>query len=156
MSARRTDEPAGGLLRGIVERHRLARGPLLPILHDVQREAGWIDDRTIDLVADELNLSRAEVHGVASFYTDFRREPSGGTVVRVCRGEACQAVGGEEIHAALLAGGGGAVTVDQIFCFGNCALGPSVEVDGTLHGRVSVGDLPELITGPTGAAPDAA
>ncbi|TCK21292.1 NAD(P)H-dependent oxidoreductase subunit E [Pseudonocardia endophytica] len=150
-------------VRDLIDRHRDARGPLLPILHEVQREFGRVDDTALDVVARELNLSRAEVHGVVSFYTDFRREPAGSTVLRVCRGEACQAVGAEELYGAARgwedrsSGDAGiALTVEEVFCFGNCALGPTVEMDGVLHGRTDVARLDDLLAGAvstrTGAA----
>lgn len=150
-------------VRDLIDRHRDARGPLLPILHEVQREFGRVDDTALDVVARELNLSRAEVHGVVSFYTDFRREQAGPTVLRVCRGEACQAVGAEELYGAARGwegrssdDAGVAPTVEEVFCFGNCALGPTVEMDGVLHGRTDVARLDALLAGAvntrTGAA----
>ncbi|EWY36719.1 formate dehydrogenase subunit gamma [Skermanella stibiiresistens SB22] len=129
----------------IVESYRGQRGSLLPILHDLQHEFGFIDDQAVPLLANALNLSRAEVHGVISFYHDFKREPQGRTVVKVCRAEACQAVGADRLveHAARRLGvplGGtradGAVTLEGVFCLGNCALGPTVMIDDHLHGRV--------------------
>jgi formate dehydrogenase subunit gamma len=141
-------------VRALVDRHRAERGPLLPILHDVQAELGCVADDAITVLAEELNLSRAEVHGVVSFYGDLRRERAGHTVVRVCRGEACQAVGAEHVFAhacSTLALAAGEVTADrrvgleQVFCFGNCALGPTVEIDGVLHGRVDAATLEGLI-----------
>ena len=86
-------------VRGVVEAHRGERGALLPILHHLQREFGWIDPQVVPVLADELNLSRADVHGVISFYTDFRSEPAGTTTVKICRAEACQSVGAERLVA---------------------------------------------------------
>ena len=148
--ARLTDDR----LRAIVAEHAHERGALLPILHAILEEAGAVDASVIDVVASELNLSRAEVHGVITFYPDFRRTPAGATHVRVCRAEACQAVGAEAVwaHARERTGldeGGtspdGGVTLDRVFCFGNCALGPSVEVNGTLHARVTPERLDALL-----------
>jgi formate dehydrogenase subunit gamma len=135
-------------VREIVARHHGWRGPLLPILHTVQHELGHIDAESVRVVADELNLSVAEVHGVVSFYRDFRTEPPGPTRVRVCRAEACQATGGEALaeHAARHRRPG-AVDVEDVFCFGNCALGPSVEIDGRLHGRMSAERLDDMLEG---------
>ena len=133
-------------LRAIVAEHRHERGPLLPILHAILEETGAVDGAAVDVVAYELNLSRAEVHGVVTFYPDFRRTPAGATHVRICRAEACQALGAEALWAHARARTGldegettedGAVSLDRVYCFGNCALGPSVEVNGTLHGRVT-------------------
>jgi len=129
-------------------------GPLLEVLHALQREFGYLDPRAVPVVADVLNLSRAEVHGVVSFYSDFRTTPPAPASVQVCRGEACQAVGAEALvaHAAERLGcavGGtsddGRVDLSQVFCFGNCALGPTVAVDGRLHGRVTPDRLDALL-----------
>jgi formate dehydrogenase subunit gamma len=129
----------------VIEAHAAQRGPLLPVLHALQTEFGYIDSRAVPLVARVLNVSRADVHGVVTFYKDFRSEPAGGVRVQVCRAEACQAMGGHELaeHAKRSMGidfGGTTVdraaSLDQVFCLGNCALPPSVVVDGRLHGRV--------------------
>lgn len=146
--------PGGGLgdvavqerVRAIVAAHRTERGALLPILHEVQRELGYVDPCVVPVLADALNLSSAEVHGVLTFYRDFRRVPSGRTTVKVCRAEACQAMGANELVAHAEAGLGieaggttpdGAISLDEVFCLGNCALGPAVQVGGRLYGRVS-------------------
>lgn len=140
--------------RDIAAAHEHERGPLLPILHELQRERGFLDVDDLAAVADALNLSRAEVHGVATFYRDFRTAPAGRTVVRICRAEACQAVGCEAVvtHARRRLGvdvgattGDGAVSLEQVFCLGNCALGPSVQIDGTLHGRVDAARFDALL-----------
>ncbi|RTL68745.1 MAG: formate dehydrogenase subunit gamma [Pseudonocardiaceae bacterium] len=137
-----------------VEAHRGSRGALLPILHAVQEELGHVPPSVVPVLADRLNLSTAEVHGVVTFYRDFRTTPPGRVTVRVCRAEACQAVGGEALmeHAAASLGvvrGGttadGAVTLDEVFCLGNCALGPAVQVGDRLHGRVTPARLDALI-----------
>lgn len=121
-------------------------GPLLEVLHALQHEFGYVDPMAVPVVADVLNLSRAEVHGVLTFYADLRTTPPPAHVVRVCRGEACQARGAEALveHAVATLGtpvGGssadGTVGLEQVFCLGNCALGPTVVVDGRMHGRVS-------------------
>lgn len=133
-------------VRSAVAAHRAERGALLPILHDIQATFGYVDQAAVPILADELNLSRADVHGVISFYHDFRTAPAAGTHVRICRAEACQAAGAEALvaHARerLRTDVGGtspdrAATLDQVFCFGNCALGPTVEIDGRLSGRVT-------------------
>lgn len=136
-------------VRGLVARHAGDRGPLIPVLHDLQHEFGYVPPEAVPLLAGELNLSRAEVYGVVTFYRDFRDAPAG-PLVRVCRGEACQSVGAEELAGQARARQAGArpedaVRVDQVFCLGNCALGPSVEVNGTVYGRVSAGQLDSLI-----------
>lgn len=133
-------------VREIAVAHREVRGPLLPVLHAVQEHLGFIDDADLPVIADVLNLSVAEVHGVVTFYRDFRRSPGGRTTIRICRAEACQAVGAEALaaHAGRRLGvrfgettRDGAVSLDEVFCLGNCALGPAVQVDGRLHGRVT-------------------
>src|SRR5262245_55798124 len=86
-------------VRAVAAAHRGERGALLPILHDLQDEFGYIDQEVVRLLAEELNLSRADVHGVVSFYADFHTEPAGHTRVRLCRAEACQAVGAERLLA---------------------------------------------------------
>ena len=148
-----TDDLAG-LVHGLVERHAADRGPLLPVLHDLQHELGYVPPESVALLAKELNLSRADVYGVVTFYRDFRDAPSG-AIVRVCRGEACQAVGAEELadraRARLGTGLGelsadGSTHLDHVFCLGNCALGPSVEVNGTVYGRVDAAQLDTLLT----------
>lgn len=134
--------------------HAAARGPLLPILHALQETFGYVDPRAVPLVAKALNLSRADVHGVLTFYPDLRSTPPGKVRVQVCRGEACQAVGGHALaeHATSSLGidfGGtvadGSITLDEVFCLGNCALGPTVTVDGRMHGRVHSAELDRLV-----------
>jgi formate dehydrogenase subunit gamma len=121
-------------------------GALLPILHGLQEEFGYIDKAAVPLIADALNLSHAEVHGVISFYHDFRQEPAGRHVLKVCRAEACQSMGCERLIAHLEERLGielgqttadGTFTVDAIYCLGNCALSPAVLLDGKPYGRVT-------------------
>jgi formate dehydrogenase subunit gamma len=151
-------------VRALVAAHRGDRGALLPILHRIQEEFGYIDADDVPVLAAELNISRADVHGVVTFYTDFRSEPAGRTVVRLCRAEACQAVGAERLIAYAEQSLGvalgqttpdGAVTLEQVFCLGNCALGPSGQVDGQLHGRLTPARLDALLAASRAAAPAA-
>lgn len=151
-----TDEAMAERVRAVVDVHRGERGALLPILHGVQAEFGYIGSEMVPVIAHELNLSKAEVHGVISFYSDFRAEPAGRTVVRLCRAEACQSVGAERLvaHAQQVYGiklgqttPDGSVTLEQVFCLGNCALGPSGQVNGRLHGRLDERRLDALILG---------
>ncbi len=143
-------------VRAVMAAHRERDGALLPALHAVQGEIGCIPPEAVPVIADELNLSRADVHGVISFYRDFRTEPPGRTVARICRAEACQAVGAEELVAATvdrlgLAVGGtspdGALTLDEVFCLGNCALGPSVQLGSTVLGRMDAARLIDVLSG---------
>ena len=129
-------------------------GALLPILHEVQSALGYVPKDAVPLIAQELNLSRAEIHGVISFYHYFRTEKPGRHVVQLCRAEACQAVGAAELeaHAKRTLGidfhgttADGAVTLEAVYCLGNCALGPSAMVDNRLQGRVSPDRFDALI-----------
>lgn len=142
------------LVREIAADHRDHRGPLLPILHAVQERLGCVPAEAVPVLAEELNLSRADVHGVITFYHDFRSEPAGRTTVRVCRAEACQALGASRLVAHLQDRHGvqlgdatddGTLTAEQVFCLGNCALGPSAQVDGRLYGRLDEARLSALI-----------
>lgn len=120
-------------------------GPLLPILHAVNDQCGFVDERALPIIADVLNLTRAEVQGVVSFYHDFRRSPAGRHVVKVCRAEACQSMGAENLIAGLEKSFGvklgetskdGRVTLEAVYCLGNCALSPAALIDGRLYGRL--------------------
>ena len=140
--------PAGerAAVRAAIAAHRALPGALLPVLHGVQDTLGYVPKDAIGLIAAELNLSRAEVHGVVTFYHYFRQDKPGRHVVQLCRAEACQAVGAValEAHAKHTLGvdfhgttADGAVTLEPVYCLGNCALGPSVMVGGRLQGRVT-------------------
>lgn len=129
-------------------------GPLLPILHALQAEFGYIDRAAEPMIADVLNISRAEVHGVVTFYHDFRQEPAGDHVLKLCRAEACQAAGCEAlVDRAERALGtpvgttapGGRVTLEAVYCLGLCALAPSAMLDGKVVGRLDAGRLDALI-----------
>ena len=132
-----------GRIRQILAAHAGVEGPLLPILHAIQAEYGWIPDGIVPVLAKALNLSRAEVHGTISFYHDFRRSPPPAHVVRLCRAEACQAMGGEALadHARERLAGEAGVALEEVFCLGNCAAAPSATVDGRLVGRLDPGRL---------------
>ncbi|MDN5863868.1 MAG: NAD(P)H-dependent oxidoreductase subunit E [Gammaproteobacteria bacterium] len=122
----------------ICERHARRDAPLLPILHEVQDRFGYISDAAIRRIAEALNLTRAEVFGVVSFYHDFRDRPARRRRLRVCRAEACQAVGGREVWAAaeaLAAEPDSPFEVQAVYCLGNCACAPSVQLDGRTLGR---------------------
>ena len=128
-------------------------GPLLEILHAVQDELGCIPAEVVPLLAEALNLSRAEVHGVISFYHHFRSEAPGRTVVQVCRAEACQSMNGnvlaDEVRRKLGVDFGetrpdGLVTLEAVYCLGNCACAPSMMVNGNLLGRVDPKSVEDL------------
>lgn len=115
-------------------------GPLLPVLHALSERFGYLPAEAVPLVAEVLNLSRAEVQGVVSFYHDFRQSPAGRHRVKLCRAEACQAMGADALYAAVEArcGDPEAVTLEPVYCLGNCALSPAGLIDGKLYGRLDL------------------
>jgi formate dehydrogenase subunit gamma len=129
-------------------------GPLLPILHGIQDEFGYVPQEVLPLIAEELNLSRADVHGVMTFYHDYRHHPAGRHVLKLCRAEACQSMGGDRLaervktllgidfHQTTL---DGLVTLEPVFCLGLCACAPSAMLDGELHGRLDDEAIAELV-----------
>ena len=131
-------------------------GALLPVLHGVQDRLGWVPPGAVPLIAAELNLSRAEVHGVVTFYHYFRSERPGRKVIYLCRAEACQAVGAValEAHARRRLGADfhgtssdGQYTLEPVYCLGNCACGPSLMIDRELHAHVTPAKFDELTAG---------
>ena len=129
------------------------QGALLPVLHGVQDRLGWVPPKVVPVIAFELNLSRAEVHGVLSFYHYFRQAKPGQKVIYLCRAEACQAVGAVELeaHAKRRLGIGhhgtttdGRYTLEPVYCLGNCACGPSLMIDKDLHAYVTPARFDEL------------
>jgi formate dehydrogenase subunit gamma len=156
MGAQEAEADLSTLVRAVVARRQGERGPLMPILRDLQDEFGYIDPDCIPIIAEELNLSRADVYGVVTFYRDFRDRPGGRSTIRVCRAEACQSVGAEALaeHALRSLGIGfgdttadESISLDQVFCFGNCALGPTVQVGDRLYGRVDADRFDALVAG---------
>ncbi len=142
--------------RALIAEHAGKEGPLLPILHAVQETFGHIPETAIPLIAEVLNLSRAEVHGIVTFYHDFREKPAGQRVVKICRAEACQSMGADaliaraEEHLGIACGGttaDGAVTLEPVYCLGLCACAPSAMVDGRVAGRLDEAKLDALIKG---------
>jgi len=138
----------------IVAVHEGERGPLLPILHDIRDAFGYVDPRAVPIVAEALNLSRAEVHGVVTFYRDFRTTLGGTVELRICRAEACQSVGADALvedaveRFGVPIGGttaDGRLTVDEVFCLGDCALGPAVMIGDEVHGRMDGERLAGLV-----------
>lgn len=128
-------------IQAVIDRFALRnmRGPLLPLLHELQEEFGFVDPAAVPLIAHALNLSRAEVHGVISFYHDFRTEPPARHVVKLCRAESCQSRGAAAIEAELVRHLGvamgnarkdGQVALEPVYCLGLCAIGPNAMVDG--------------------------
>jgi len=129
----------------IIAAHSALEGAALPILHALQDAFGWVPEAAIPMVADALNLTRAEVHGIVTFYHDFRREPAGRHVLKLCRAEACQARGGDALanHVREKLGvdwhgtsRDGAVTLEPVYCLGLCASGPSALIDNRPRARL--------------------
>jgi formate dehydrogenase subunit gamma len=141
-------------LSDILDEYVQVPGPLLLVLHAVQRRLGFIPEEAVPYIAGRLNLSRAEVHGVLSFYHHFRREAPGRHVIQVCRAESCQAMGAERLvqHAQERLGiqfhettPDGAFTLEPVYCLGNCACSPAVMIDEELFGRVSPDQFDALL-----------
>lgn len=125
---------------------------LVQILQTIVMRYGWISEDTIRQLASELNLSRADVHGVVNYYHDFRTEPPGEHIVKICQAEACQAMGSRRLtdHARAALGAdlhetSDDVTLEPVYCLGNCACAPAVMIDGRTHGRVSPGRFDDLV-----------
>jgi formate dehydrogenase subunit gamma len=140
--------------RAIAAEHGNRPDALIEILHEVQSALGFVPEEAVPALANALNLSRAEVHGVVTFYHDFRRKPAGRHVLKVCRAEACQSMGGEAIvHRAedrlgIACGetsADGRVTLEPIYCLGLCATAPSAMIDGRIVGRMTPERLDTLL-----------
>ncbi|MBA5801185.1 formate dehydrogenase subunit gamma [Rhizobium changzhiense] len=140
--------------RAIVADLRFLEGPLLPILHEVQQEFGYVPQEAMPVIAEELNLSRAEVHGVVTFYHDYRDHPAGRHVLKLCRAEACQSMGGDALAERVKALLGidfhqttldGSVTLEPVYCLGLCACAPAAMLDGEVYGRVDDRTAAELV-----------
>jgi formate dehydrogenase subunit gamma len=140
----------------VIAPHVATEGGLLPALHDLQAAFGFISDEAVRLLAQAFNLSRADVYGVVTFYHDFRREPAGRHVVKLCQSEACQAMGARDLAAHAAEGLGvalggtsadGRVTLEPIYCLGLCATAPSAMIDGRVLGRVTAARLDAALAG---------
>ncbi|MBC2667528.1 NAD(P)H-dependent oxidoreductase subunit E [Novosphingobium piscinae] len=130
-------------IEDILARHDGREGALLPILHDVQAALGYVPEAAIRAIAKALNLSRAEVHGVVSFYHDFRPEPGPRAVIKLCRAEACQARGSEALAAAVR--GSDRVAIEPVYCLGLCSVGPNALIGEAVHARLDVARLTALV-----------
>ena len=144
-----------------IQEYRDVPGGLMPLLHAIQGDLGYIPPESVPSIAGGLNLSRAEVHGVISFYEDFRTEPRARHVVQICRAEACQAMGARalEAHAKKTLGvdvgattADGSISLQAVYCLGNCACSPSVRIDDAIHARVDPGRLDTLLAEVEGEA----
>jgi len=154
-SAAPKDDARFEAVRAVLARHAGEPGALLPILHDVQHALGCIPAEVVGEIAEGLNLSRAEVHGVITYYHHFRSEKPGRHVLELCRAESCQAMGADVLWARACAdlglpdGGGtaqgGAVTLDPVYCLGLCAMSPAAMLDGHPHARLDAARLDALL-----------
>ena len=130
-------------LADILDRHKRREGPLLPILHDVQATFGYVSEDAIRTIAQDLNLTRAEVHGVVSFYHDFKTKADPRPVLKLCRAEACQARGVEALAANLPQQD--RVKVETVYCLGLCSVGPAAMTGDTVHARLDGDTLKALV-----------
>ena len=142
------------VIRRIAANLKNRPGPLLEVLHGVQAELGYVPQAAVALIAEELNLSRAEVHGVVTFYHHFRKNPAGRHTLQICRAESCQSMGAEALveYAKRRLGvsfeettADGTFSLDAVYCLGNCACSPAVMLDGEVYGRVTPERLDEIL-----------
>lgn len=142
------------LVEAAVSSHQGKIGALLPVLHSIQDKLGHVPQESVPMIARALSLSRAEIHGVMSFYHDFRGEPAGEHIVHLCRAEACQAMGARNLeqHVRDRLGvdfGGttpdGLFTLEPVYCLGNCACAPSMRIDDDVYARVTADSFDEAI-----------
>lgn len=144
-----------------VESHQAMPGGLLPLLHAIQDDLGYIPQESYALISKALNLSVAEIHGVVSFYHHFRTQPPGRHVLHLCRAESCQAMGCQSLETHIKQQLGidfhetssdGAITLEPIYCLGNCALSPAVMLDERVHGRMNIAEIDALLAAAREAA----
>lgn len=137
-----------------VQDNQKLEGALLPILHQIQHELGYVPESSVPILSKALNLSRAEVHGVISYYHSFTDKPRGKTVVEICRAESCQAMGGIEIESHIKQTLGvdydqttddGKFTLEAVYCLGNCACSPSMRINDDIYGRLTAKSAEQLI-----------
>ncbi|MDM0043028.1 formate dehydrogenase subunit gamma [Variovorax dokdonensis] len=145
---------ADGVVQEVLARRAHDDGALLPILHDIQDRLGFVPSAAVPEIAEALNLSRAEVHGVVTYYHHFRDQPAGRHVVQICRAEACQSMGADALmaHAELRLGchshattADGEFTLEPVYCLGLCASAPALTLDGEVHARVTPKTFDALI-----------
>ncbi|MBN9250454.1 MAG: formate dehydrogenase subunit gamma [Mesorhizobium sp. 61-13] len=138
----------------IVDDMKDLEGPLLPILHQIQEEFGYVPQEVLPVIASKLNLSRAEVHGVVSFYHEYRKHPAGRHVLKLCQAESCQSMGSDAVAARVMQALGidfhqttldGAVTLEPVYCLGLCACSPAALLDGEVIGRVDAEKIDEIL-----------
>lgn len=141
-------------IKSHIESHQHMAGPLLPLLHAIQDDLGYIPEESYSNIAKALNLSVAEVHGVVTFYHHFRTHPPGKHILQVCRAESCQAMGSEALETHVKSSLGidfhqttsdGAITLEPVYCLGNCACSPAIMLDDQVYGRVSSKQVDRLL-----------
>ncbi len=153
-----TMQPAGTQVASrttaIIEELKGLEGPLVPILHEIQEEFGHVPAESLPAIAEALNISNAEVHGVVTFYHDYRAHPAGRHVLKVCRAEACQSMGGDAIAAQIQQRLGigfhetakdNSVTLEPVYCLGLCACSPAAMLDGEVIGRLDADKIDEIV-----------
>lgn len=154
MSDLHTTQETSALVDALIKKHQHQPGALLPLLHAIQDEIGYVPESCYAPISKGLSLSVAEVHGVVTFYHHFRTHKPGSHIMQICRAESCQAMGSEalEAHAKQCLNvdyhqttDDGAITLEPVYCLGNCALSPSVMIDDEVYGRVTAEDLEALI-----------
>lgn len=154
MNIRVAADDVSARISAVIAELQHLEGPMLPILHRLQEEFGYIPEIAKQIIANALNLSRAEVHGVITFYHDFRAQPAGRHVLKLCRAEACQSMGCEPLADKIKAKLGidwhettpdGAVTLEPVFCLGLCAQAPAAMLDGELHARLDEHCLTDIL-----------
>ena len=142
-------------IQGLIAQHKGLPGALLPLLHAIQDEVGYVPEESYLSISKALALSVAEVHGVVTFYHHFRSHPVGKHILQICRAESCQAMGSEKLEASIKVKLGidyhqttldGAITLEPIYCLGNCACSPSVMMDDEVYGRMDNQKMAELIS----------
>ena len=142
------------LIQQVIDDHKSMPGAMLPTLHAIQDRFGHIPDSAVPLIADSLSCTRADVHGIISFYHHFRTQPAGRNVIQICRAEACQAVGSRQLEAHVKASlkvdyhqttQDREITLEPVYCLGNCACSPAVMIDDNVYGRVDPAKLDALL-----------
>jgi formate dehydrogenase subunit gamma len=140
--------------QAVIDELARLEGPLLPILHAIQEEFGYVPSESLPVIAAALNISRAEAHGVATFYHDYRKAPAGRHVLKLCQAEACQSMGSDKVAAMVKQALGigfhetsadGAVTLEPVYCLGLCACAPAAMLDGEVIGRVDAAAVEEIV-----------
>jgi formate dehydrogenase subunit gamma len=154
MTMQHASTPVASRTTAIIEELKDLEGPLLPILHEIQEEFGYVPAESLPVIAEALNISKAEVHGVVTFYHDYRRHPAGRHVLKLCRAEACQSMGGDAIAAQIKQRLGigfhetakdNSVTLEPVHCLGLCACAPSAMLDGEVIGRLDADKIDEIV-----------